>query len=186
MSRNNYSKTKGRREGGGYIALPHSCLVHPNFIRLTSRATKLIIDIASQYKGTNNGDLTTAFSVMQKRGWKSKETLQLAINELVHYGWITRTRIGGLNRICNLYALTYLAIDECGGKLDVSPTITPPKNWNQLIDSWEKPAKYQAIDSRRKNKVNEMLSKKSSVRKPYLIDTEPVPITEKRRGSNAP
>ena len=164
---NSYSKAKGRRERGQFVALPHNCLGHTNFTRLTSKAIKLFIDLSFQYNGRNNGDLTAAFTIMKKRGWKSKETLRLAIDELRHYGWIILTRIGGLNRNPNLYALTFHAIDECNGKLDVSSTVTAPGNWKKLVDDWIKPANYRARVAKRKIK--------SLVRKPYLIGPETVP-----------
>ncbi len=169
---NSYSKAKGRNGAGRFVALPHRCLEHINFTRLTPKATKLFIDLSLQYNGRNNGDLTTAFSLLKKRGWRSSEILRLAIDELLHYGWITRTRIGGLIRIPNLYALTFHSIDECGGKLDVNSTTTPPGNWKQLIDAWVKPANYLAIDKRRKEKAAESNEKKPSLRKPYLIASE--------------
>ncbi len=166
-----YAKAKGRSEGGRFVALPHKCLEHKNFTRLTPKATKLFIDLSFQYNGYNNGDLTAAFTIMKKRGWKSKETLRLAIDELLHFGWIILTRIGGLNRNPNLYALTIHAIDDCNGKLDVSSTVTAPGNWKQLFDDWIKPANYRARLAKRKIK--------SLVRKPYLIGTETVPIEAK-------
>jgi len=166
-----YAKAKGRSEGGQFIKLPHRCLEHINFTRLTPKATKLFIDLMLQFNGRNNGDLTAAFTIMKKRGWNSKETLRLAIDELLHYGWITRTRIGGLNRTPNLYALTIHAIDECGGKLDVNPTNTALGYWKQMVDDWVKPANYRARLERRKIK--------SLVRKPYLIGTVPTPLKAK-------
>lgn len=173
MANKSYSKAKGRNEKGRFVALPHRCLEHENFTRLTTKATKLFLDIAFQFNGSNNGDLTAAFTIMKKRGWNSKETLRLAIDELLHYGWITRTRIGGLNRTPNLYALTIHAIDECGGKLDVKPTIQAPGNWNQLIKEWVKPANYIARQTRR--------NRKSLVRKPYLIGTDTTPLESKNQ-----
>ena len=166
-----YPKAKGRSESGRFVKLPHRCLEHENFTRLTPKAIKLFIDLLFQYNGHNNGDLTAAFTIMQKRGWKSKETLRLAIDELLHFGWIILTRIGGLNRNPNLYALTIHAIDECKGKLDVKPTVTAPGNWKQPVGDWIKPANYRARLERRKIK--------SLVRKPYLIGTETVPIEAK-------
>ena len=166
-----YAKAKGRSEGGRFVQLPHRCLEHENFTRLTPKAIKLFIDLLLQYNGRNNGDLTTAFTIMKKRGWKSKETLRLAIDELLHFGWIILTRIGGLNRNPNLYALTIHAIDECKGKLDVKPTVTAPGNWKQSVDDWIKPANYRERETRRKNK--------SLVQKPYLISTGTVPIEAK-------
>ena len=126
---NSYAKAKGRREHGRFHMLPHACLIHENFIRLSPKAVKLLIDLCVQYNGRNNGDLCAAFTMMKKRGWRSKETLNKAINELVHYGWIMVTRRGGLNKTPNLFAVTFRPIDECDGKLDIPPTHTAPATW---------------------------------------------------------
>ena len=122
------TKAMGRRELGSYVALPHAVLNHENFIRLHAHSVKLLIDIYAQYRGYNNGNLCAAFSVMKKRGWKSKAQLQKALKELKQIGWLLVTRQGGRNKP-NLYAVTFQAIDECGGKLDISPTIASPGNW---------------------------------------------------------
>lgn len=161
-----YAKAKGRREGGQFFALPYRILEHENFIQLTPRGNKLFTDLLPQYNGKNNGDLTASFSILNRRGWKSKETLHLAIDELLYYGWIIRTRIGGFNKSCHLYAFTFLAIDDCGGKLDCKPTKIQLGLWKEKVDKWEKPSRYKEIDVRRKLK--------SSVRNPYQSSTESV------------
>jgi len=167
-----YSKAKGRSEGGQFFALPHRVLKHENFIWLTPRANKLFLDLCVQYNGKNNGDLTTAFSIMKKRGWRSKETLYLAADELLHYGFIVRTRIGGLNKSASLFAFSFRAIDECIGKLDCKPTNAPPGDWKNQVDKWVKPNRYKDIDKRRQIK-REI---KAGVRNPYQPATESVPI----------
>lgn len=125
-------KTKGRREAGSYVTLPHAVLEHENFVRLHPRAVKLLLDLYAQYRGHNNGDLCAAFTVMKERGWKSKSQLQKAKEELLAKGWLVVARQGGRNK-STLYAVTFQAIDECGGKLDIGPTNTPPGNWKQLV-----------------------------------------------------
>jgi len=155
MMGKSYAKAKGRASTGRFLLIPHRCLDHENYIRLSSKAVKLLIDIAMQFNGRNNGDLTAALSVLKKRGWKSSETLRLALDELLHYGWIVVTRKGGLNRTTTLYALTFHPIDECKGKLDVNSTAMAPRNWNQTIPKWEKPITYKEIDIRRATKRNE-------------------------------
>ena len=156
-----YADAKGRSESGSFAAIPHRCLRHQNFIRLTPRAIKLFLDLLVQYNGNNNGDLTAAFTIMKKRGWRSSETLRLAIDELLHYGWITKTRLGGLNRIPNLYAVTFHSIHECAGKLDVPSTNVAPGTWKQLVDAWVKPANYKAIDLRRQKKLSLRIPKRN-------------------------
>ena len=121
----NRQKIKGRRESGSYFALPHAVMDAPNYTRLSSKAVKLVNDLGRQFNGNNNGDLCAAWSIMEKRGWKSRSTLHYALQESIHYGLIMQTRQGERHRP-SLYALTWQAIDECKGKLEVRETKTPP------------------------------------------------------------
>ena len=119
---------KGRQTTGSFLGLPHHVLDHDNFRTLSPKATKLLIDIAAQYRGSNNGDLCATFSLMKKRGWNSNDQLDKAKKELIKRDVIQLTRQGGRNK-CNLYALTWFPIDECNGKLDIASTITAPVDW---------------------------------------------------------
>ena len=65
---------------------------------------------------------------MKKRGWKSRDTLNKARKELLDVELILITRHGDRKRP-HLYALTFFAIDECNGKLDVKATKRPPSTW---------------------------------------------------------
>lgn len=121
-------KSKGRKESGSFLAIPHAVLRSPNFISLSSHGVKLLIDLATEYNGTNNGDLCATWSMMKKRGWKSQDTLNRALKDLMSRGMIIKTRQGGMN-YASLYAITWRSIDECGGKLEVSPTAVAPGNW---------------------------------------------------------
>ena len=123
----------GRQTTKSFVRFPHELLNHRNFNTLSPRATKLLIDIASQYNGRNNGDLCAPLSKMRNRGWNSSDQLFKAKNELVEKGLIRVSRQGGLNK-CNLYALTWFSIDECDGKLDIASTITAPHDWKRRVD----------------------------------------------------
>ena len=123
----------GRADSGGFFALPHAVLDSPNFRMLSAQAVKLLCDLGRQFRGTNNGDLTATWSLMHGRGWKSRDTLGKALAELLHFGMIEQTRQGGLHR-CSLYALTWRAIDECKGQLDVTPTRVPSGKWHQRCE----------------------------------------------------
>ena len=119
---------KGRQTTGSFLRLPHHVLQHETFRTLSPKATKLLVVIAAQYRGSNNGDLCAAFSLMKNRGWNSCDQLDKAKKELVAKDVIRVARQGGLNK-CNLYALTWFPIDECKGKLDIASTTTAPVNW---------------------------------------------------------
>jgi len=114
-------KTTGRADGGGYFKLPHAVMESKNYRALSPHARMLLNDLGLQFRGANNGDLSAAWKLMQPRGWRSRDTLGKALAELLHFGMIEKTRQGGLNH-CSLFALTWLAIDECRNKLDVPAT----------------------------------------------------------------
>ncbi len=101
---------------------------HENFRTMSAYGKALIIDLMSQFNGRNNGDLCAAFSVLKERGWRSKGTLGRAIKELKDRQWIVVARQGGRNH-CSLYALTFQAIDECKGKLDILSTRVASGGW---------------------------------------------------------
>lgn len=132
-----------RRESGAFVPFPVSVLNHPNFIRLSNKAVKLLMDLVTQIRfkvggPVNNGDISVAWKLMGKRGWKSKETLRNALDELVYFRFVKLTRQGGRHQP-SLYAVTWWAIDECGGKLDVSPTKVPSNEWKEKKDPWMAP-----------------------------------------------
>ena len=126
------SKRKSLNKGGGsFLALPHQCMDHQNYLTLSPHAKTLLIDLGRQYKGSNNGDLCVAWSLMEPRGWKSKDTLNKARKELIHHGWIVLTRQGGRN-LASLYAITWWPINECKGKLDVKETRQASNQWKEV------------------------------------------------------
>ncbi len=128
MAKRGLFNNKGRSPNGSFVQLPHRLLNEPKFLGLSGNAVKLLLDLFSQFKGKNNGDFSIAWSRMKARGWRSKSTLHRAKDELIAAGMITTTRQGGLG-FCSLYAVTWLAIDECGGKLDIEPTRVAQGTW---------------------------------------------------------
>ena len=132
-------RIKGRQAIKQFLMLPHNVLNHPAFVSLNSRAVKLLLDIAVQYNGRNNGDLCAPLSLMSLRGWNSSDQLNKAKKELVEKDVIRVARQGGLNK-CNLYPLTWFPIDKCKGKLDIASTTTAPVNWrNEAIGPFDGP-----------------------------------------------
>tara|TARA_R110001599_G_scaffold159052_2_gene346197 strand:- start:9745 stop:10245 length:501 start_codon:yes stop_codon:yes gene_type:complete len=120
---------KEARDGKPFLPFRLDVLQSPALAALSPIASKLLLDIASQWKLGHNGDASTAFEkVLRSRGWVSKATLYKALKELRSSGLIIQTRQGSLHQ-CSLYALGWLAIDECGGKLDVNSTTRPLNPW---------------------------------------------------------
>ncbi len=109
MARNRH---KGNRIGEGFVALPYSVLNSPLFMALSPHAVKLMLDLAAQYRGDNNGDLSAAWKLMQPRGWRSEATLHKAKRELLDAGFLYEARKGRRPNVCSLFALTWFGFDD--------------------------------------------------------------------------
>ena len=116
-----------------FAGIPRMVMNNPDYINLKGSAVKLLLELSRQYRGNNNGDLTVAYSVLKHRGFNSKDSIKRACDELLEANLIVRTREGRFSNpggVCALYALSWLAIDECNGKLDVKPSIIPPRKFS--------------------------------------------------------
>lgn len=130
MAKNKSTYNKERGEAGGYAPFYYCVIRSQSYGNLSAHAVKFLNDLLSQYNGSNNGDLSAPFSTMQKRGWHSKGTLNRAIKELLETGFIETSRQGGRHK-CSLFAVTFYAVDECKGKLDIKPTSKPKSLWRK-------------------------------------------------------
>jgi len=129
-------KAKGRSESVRFIAIPAHIVDSTQYAALSAYAIRLLVDLLAQYSGRNNGDLCATWSMMKRRGWRSRDTLERALNDLLGSGFVVKTRQGqkghlGGKRIPTLYAVTWKGIDDCGGKLDVKPSPVPLNTWKQ-------------------------------------------------------
>jgi hypothetical protein len=128
-------------DGGMAFVVPVTLLRHPNWIRAGAHAIKLVLDLGRQYTGFNNGYLCAAWELMKDQGWRSKETLLVAIAEAEHYRLIFKTQQGGKNKP-NLYALTWWQIHRFADRpLDANPTAAPSNAWKEdrppfMIPEW--------------------------------------------------
>lgn len=126
-------KAKGRNESGSFALLPHVVMDSADFLSLSGGALKVLLGLLRQYKGANNGDLSASFTQANTWGIGSKSTLAKALEELRERDLIVCTREGRFIKpggCCALYAVTWKPIDECGGKLEVSHTATPPRKFS--------------------------------------------------------
>ena len=120
-----------KRGGGQFTSIRTEVLRSDAWANTGAQGKRLIMDLAAQYRGNNNGDLCATWKFMRERGWKSKSTLDAAKKELLEKKWILTTRKGG-RKTPDLLALTFWGIDECSGKLD--PHICPRKKPH---DTWK-------------------------------------------------
>lgn len=148
------SRKNPKRSGNlSFAAKPHH-IFRPNFAAgkpspaavLSHKAAHLLDNLAAQLNGKNNGDLSAAPAIMELFGWTSRGSICDALTELLALGFIEQTRQGGKNK-CSLYAVTWLPIDECSGKLDVKPTRLASNLWKpenakniewRAVQAWQK------------------------------------------------
>lgn len=140
------SKFKDSKYKEPFVGIVRSVFESTAYLQLSPHACKLLLDLVSQYRGDNNGDLTSAWSVMSKRGWRSRTTLWRCKLELVELGFVHVTRIGRMPNTCELLALTWFPLDvskkfDAGvlagfvpkaymvGNPMAVPTIQPKRDW---------------------------------------------------------
>lgn len=145
MARKSFRGGKDKRDGGAFITLPLAVLNSRAYVGLSSHSRMLLLDLFVQYRGDNNGDLCAAWKFMQPRGWRSEETLQKAKQELIGAGLIVETRKGARPNKASLYAVTWCALDHCGGKLDISPSSFPRGSYRLLDPVPTLPAKINVL-----------------------------------------
>jgi|TARA_R110000824_G_scaffold332913_2_gene519507 hypothetical protein len=121
-------RVKGRRTSGSFLKLDKELLAHPNFVKLTPRGVKLLVDLGYYYNGSNNGDLTTAMTILKERGWRSNSNLVAALEELRYYQFVKVTR-QGCKGICTLVLLTFFPVNESKGKHSFRTTPIAPNDY---------------------------------------------------------
>jgi hypothetical protein len=105
------ARFKGSKYTEPFVGIVRSVFESPAFVALSPHACKLLLELAGQYKGDNNGNLTVAWSVVSKRGWRSRTTLWRCKAELIEAGFVYVTRKGHMPSTCELLALTWFPLD---------------------------------------------------------------------------
>jgi hypothetical protein len=132
---------KEKRPPGGFVPLPFIVIRSQQFASLSAYAVKLLMDLLAQYNGDTNGDMTATWSVMKRRGWKSRDTLAKALAELIESGFVAQTRQGG-RHAPSLYGVTFYSLDE-KAKLDVTSSTFPRGAWARA-EAPEQQKRYHA------------------------------------------
>ena len=104
-------KRSATRDGGRFLALPYTVLDSPAFLNLPAPAVRLLLDVARQYDGNNNGKLLTSDKYLLTRGWTSHDTALRARRDLELSGLIFETRKGMRPNRAAWYAVTWLTLD---------------------------------------------------------------------------
>ena len=105
-------KHKGNgRDGSRFVALPCVLLASPAYIGLSFSARALLVDMAFQYSGSNNGKIVICEKATRPRGWASSATIHKAKRELLEAGFLCETRKGHKPNKASWFALTWQTLD---------------------------------------------------------------------------
>lgn len=94
------------RDPGRFVGLPHAMLKSKHFMNLSFAARSLLLELALQYNGGNNGRLIATKKHLARRGWGSQTTVTRALAELIAARMVLKTVQGGRPHRANWYALT--------------------------------------------------------------------------------
>ncbi|MDV2116471.1 hypothetical protein [Alcaligenes faecalis] len=112
---------RNRSDGSRFLLMPFTVLESQAYLSLTGQQTRLLIDIAHQYRGDNNGRLLAAWTYLnEERGWTSKQTIATALEVLLSRGLLFKTRQGQRPNKTSWYALTWQPLDH-HPDMDVGP-----------------------------------------------------------------
>lgn len=120
MSTKKFKGNRDKRDGRQFLLLPHVVLESPGYRLATHPARSLLIDIAMQYTGHNNGKLVACAKYLKGKGWNSNATIVRARHNLIDCGLLIETRKGARPNKAAWFALSWLALDQ-GQGLDIDP-----------------------------------------------------------------
>ena len=99
------------RDGTRFVALPYTVLDSPAFLGLSFSARALLLDVARQFSGGNNGRLVLCDKALAPRGWASSTTVHKAKRELLDAGFLFETRKGQKPNKASWFAITWQSLD---------------------------------------------------------------------------
>lgn len=124
LARKAASKASERRDGKGFVALPHIVIDCPGYRLASHTARSLLVDFARACNGRNNGAIWLSRSAREAIGWGSESTYRKALADLIACGLVVETRKGG-RHLAAWFGLTWLDLDVRDG-LDIDP-----KQWRR-------------------------------------------------------
>lgn len=119
------------RKGGlpfEFVPIPKDVLRSQEWHDLPPNVVVLVLDLALQYTGRNNGRLCPSFEAMQRVGWKSEKTLIRAKHVLLECSFVVHTRKGHLPRTADWVGFTWWRLDW-EKSMDIEPRGFPFLNF---------------------------------------------------------
>jgi hypothetical protein len=122
VARSKFKGNADKCDGRTFVRLPYVVLESPGYRQAGHTARSLLLDLAMQYSGHNNGKLTACAKYLRPLGWNSNDTVVRARRELMACGLLLETRKGARPNKAAWFALTWRALDQAQG-LDINPKL---------------------------------------------------------------
>ena len=122
MGQPKFKNNRDKRDGKQFVLLPRVVLESPGYRQAGHAARSMLIDIAMQYTGHNNGKLVACAKYVGPIGWNSNATVLRSVRELLACGLLIETRKGARPNKAAWFALSWLDLDQ-GQGLDIDPKL---------------------------------------------------------------
>lgn len=103
------------RDPGRFVALPWTVLDSPAYLSLSAHAKALLLEVARQYHGDDNGRMLLSRKHLAPRGWRSNAMIVKAKRELLAADLIFETVKGQRPNRASWYAVTWRILDKLPG-----------------------------------------------------------------------
>lgn len=103
------------RDAGGFVALPWAVLDSAAYMNLSPIAKALLLEVARQCTGDDNGRMLLSRVYLATRGWRSAGVIQKAKEELLAAELIFQTVQGQRPNKASWYAVTWRRLDKLPG-----------------------------------------------------------------------
>jgi hypothetical protein len=114
-----------KRPPGRFYPLPAVVLQSSAYVALSTHGKVLLFDMLEQYRGDDNGRMICTWRHMnEKRGWRSRDSLDKARAELLAAGFLFETVKGRRPNRASWYALTFFRLDQ-HDEHDAGPSAFP-------------------------------------------------------------
>lgn len=171
-----------RGEGVIHAQIPVEVLESEAYRAMPDYAVRVLIALASEYRGANNGDLSLPLARARRQGIRTQWKVSVGIALLEQVGLIERMRIGHISRgkgVSALFALGWRETDP-SPKYDRALRCRQPapNRWA----AWTKPADWKEIEKRYKHKAqgkdpNAVSTRVKRFAPPECIDDAQFPST---------
>ena len=115
MSSKSFKRNGSKRDSGVFVLFTHDVVDSAAYRQLGFASRALLVDLARQYTGTNNGRIVACNKYLKPLGWNSHATVTKSLRELQDSGLLVQTRLGMRPNRAAWFALAWYQLDASQG-----------------------------------------------------------------------